>query len=148
MSDNTELPISRMLGIRAGYKSIALGIVGFLGKNGTNQFRDVFGVHLPVAIDFDDDFVAGSQRGIVAGHGRATHALVLAVLQHCDLLRRERAADKFAGPFRTTIIDDENVIHLGQNPFDDRDNLAPHPEAGYDSRQLHPGSPSIAKSCV
>ena len=57
--------------------------------------------------------------------------------QYGDVIGRERRQDKVARQLRATVIDDEDVVHVRQHAFDDRDNVSPHAETGYDRGQPH-----------
>ena len=137
------------LQVTRGMETVALGVVGLAGEQGTHQRRQQFGGHLAVAVDLDDDFHAVGQRlAIALDHGTAD-AAVVRVAQDCHPRVRAALGDMRAGLLRTGVIDAVDPGNLAADPGDDAKHAVAHAVAGNDDGNgRHRGVGNVeASSC-
>ena len=104
-------------------EAIALGVVRFAREHRRNELRQQCRVHLPVAIQLDDDVRTGRHRVPVTGHHRPADATI--GLMEDDLQAGIVALllQQASRPLRARIVHRHDQAHFGSDPADQVDDM-------------------------
>jgi hypothetical protein len=142
-SESIELPKSRTVGISARSsrlkKTIALRVVRLTTKERAHEIGDARRIHLPVAIDLDQDVHVVVQRRAVTAEHRATDAEVRVVDEDAHSSVQAVGANVHAGFFGTRIIHDVDRGDLSTDRLEHAEDLRLRAEAGHDDRDARCG---------
>jgi GT2 family glycosyltransferase len=114
-----------------------LGMVCDAFQKRRNKPQDVLRVHLAIAITFDDDVMAGVDRGPHPGHRRCPDALIAVVAQqlHSRILQTLHRRRKSV---RGGIVNDEDTVHLCRHGLENRTDFPLHAIGRHDNGKLLP----------
>src|SRR5262249_30920484 len=98
---------------------VAFAVVSDAGDDGAREAVDHRGIHLPVAVDLDDDVRAVGKRFAVPSHHRATDALVLRVAKHAHARIRALLLDQIATLLGTEVVDGIDALDFEPDASDD-----------------------------
>ena len=115
-------------------ESVALGVVGLSLQDRADQPRDQSRVHLPVAVQLDDDLRAVRQRRAVARHGGSAHTEVAVVSEHPHTRVGTLGLDVVAASLRTGVVHHVDGLALRPDPREHPQNLLLDPVAGNHDR--------------
>ena len=112
-------------------EAIALGVVGFAAQDRRDEGRDQRRIHLPVAVELDDDGRTICHGATITGHHGAADAEVLRVPEHAHARIVAGSLDLVAAAFRAGIVDAVDAVDLRADRGQQRQDVAGHPVAGY-----------------
>src|SRR5690606_281611 len=117
-------------------KPIALCIVRFSGQDHARKTRDQTRIHLPIAVDLDNDGCAIFHGLRHSSHRCAADTKIGVVMDDCDTGIANIVRDEFSGLLRTGVIDDVNSSHLWADALQNTENMIAYPKArDYDRQQ-------------
>ncbi len=115
-------------------EAVALRIVGVAGEDRPHQIRHESRVHLPVAVDLDEDVEAVGERLPITCKDSAADAAVDGVTEHLHAPVGRLLLDELARLVGAGVVDTVDRLDAGSDAVDHRQDMIRDPKAWDDDR--------------